>query len=463
MRSRETLVPSCTFLQLVQKNVLSGKKSSFSNISRVGYLFASGCMPRSKNSTARSCLHKSQIIDKKYTILPPYMPKKVLIFCLAYYPRFIGGDGVAIKEITDRIDPSDIEFHMITLRFDSDLPKVERVGNVLVHRIGYARKNPSMADLKKFPLHYTKAIFQISAAYKALSLCRRYRYNATWAMMAHSAGVPAALFKLFHLRIPMILTLQEGDPPEHIERVMRPFWPHFSRAFTHADVVQVISTFLGRWARRRGFKGPLEVVPNAVNTAHFAHVYPREELDALKKELRKKEGDIFMITTSRLVHKNAIDVVIKALPTLPPNVHFIILGIGPDEEMLRALAKQEGVSERVQFLGYVAHADMPKYLKVSDIFVRASRSEGMGNSFVEAFAAGIPVIATQEGGIADFLFDAKKNPDKPTTGWAVNKDSPEQVAQAVTAILGNPDEVKRVIDNARELALTNYDWDLIAK
>ena len=391
------------------------------------------------------------------------MPKRVLIFCLAYYPRFIGGDGVAVKEITDRIDPKDIEFHMITLRFDSNLPMVEKIGNVLVHRIGLARRNPSMADLKKFPLHYTKAVFQISAALYALVLHKKYKYDATWAMMAHSAGVPAALFKLFQPKVPFILTLQEGDPPEHIERTMRPFWPLFVRAFTTADIVQVISTFLGQWARRRGFRGPLEVVPNAVNTKHFAQHYPEQELAALKQKLGKKMGDVFMITTSRLVHKNALDDVIRALPMIPEHVHFIILGIGPDEVALKKLAQELGVASRVQFIGLVDHKEMPKYLHISDIFIRPSRSEGMGNSFVEAMAVGVPVIATQEGGIADFLFDATRNPEKPTTGWAVQRDNPEQIAQAVEDILSNPAQVAKVVKQARDLAFAKYDWEIIVR
>lgn len=386
--------------------------------------------------------------------------KKVLIFSLAYYPKHVGGAEVAIKEKTDRI--TDIEFHMVTLRYDSTLPKVEKIGNVLVHRIGLARPNPTMADLKKFPLHYNKLWFQFAAALKARSLHKTYTYDATWAMMAHSCGVPAALFKLLAPSVPFVLELQEGDPPEYIERLMRPLWPLFSRAFTTATVVSVISTFLGKWARSRGFSGPIELVPNAVNTKHFSQTYAEAELSELKNRLGKKPGDIFVITTSRLVHKNAIDDVIRALPHLPAHVYFLVLGIGPDEAALKALAQKLDVEQRVKWIGQVDHTEMPKYLKISDIFIRPSRSEGMGNSFVEAMAAGLPVIATQEGGIADFLFDAKRNPEKPTTGWAVDKDSPEQVAAAVEEIVGNPEKVQRVVAEAQELAFKKYDWDLIA-
>ncbi|PIT90958.1 hypothetical protein COU17_03330 [Candidatus Kaiserbacteria bacterium CG10_big_fil_rev_8_21_14_0_10_49_17] len=386
---------------------------------------------------------------------------RLLIFSLAYYPKHVGGAEVAIKEITDRIPQEDIEFHMVCNRYDSTLPKEEQIGNVFVHRIGITKENPSMGDLKKFPLHLNKYLFQFWAAWKAHQLHVRYQYDGVWAMMAHSTGVPAGLFKTFHPSVPYLLTLQEGDPLDYIQRTMRPVYPLFVRGFRKADMVQAISTFLARWARDMGFTGELEVIPNAVNMAHFSQEYSPHELASLKEKIGKKDGDIYIITTSRLVKKNAVDDVIRALAFLPAHVHFLILGTGPDEEQLKALAAREGVAGRVHFLGQVDHSEMPKYLKISDIFTRPSRSEGMGNSFVEAMAAGLPVIATQEGGIADFLFDEKKNREKETTGWAVDPDSPAQIADAVKDILARPEKVAAVRETAKALVKKKYDWDII--
>ncbi|MBP9816771.1 MAG: glycosyltransferase family 4 protein [Candidatus Pacebacteria bacterium] len=387
--------------------------------------------------------------------------KRVLIFSLNYYPRFIGGAEVAIKEITDRIE--DIEFHMVTLRFDSSLPEVEKVGNVLVHRIGFVTKNPSISDLRRFPLHLNKHYFQIAAALKAMSLNRIYRYDGTWAMMAHSCGIPAGIFKFFNPKVPYLLTLQEGDPPEAIERMMRPVFPLFRNAFKSADYLQAISNFLLAWGMRMGFEGKGTVIPNAVDTAHFGAKPSEDAVMREKARIGKKPGDVFLVTTSRLVPKNAVDTVIEALPSLPENVQFAVYGIGPDEDALKVLANRLKVASRVHFMGQISHADMPSTLAACDIFIRPSRSEGMGNSFVEAMAAGLPVIATQEGGIADFLFDAKRNPEKETTGWAVDADAPQQVAAAVTEILSNPEQVAKVTATARRMAVEKYDWSLIAR
>lgn len=387
--------------------------------------------------------------------------KKILIFSLAYFPKHVGGAEVSIKEITDRMP--DFEFHMVTNRFDTTLPKVEKVGNVLVHRIGIATKNPSMADLKKFPLHLNKLLFQFLAPLKAQQLHWKYQYDATWAMMAHSCGVPAVIFKMFNPRVKYILNLQEGDPPEYIEKKMRPLGFLFRRAFMKADIIQPLSTFLEKWARHMGYTGPIQIIPNAVAAKHFAQEYPPAVLNEIKETLGKKMGDIFVITTSRLVHKNAVDDVIRALPMLPENVHFIIGGTGPDEAMLKKLARDLKVEKRVQFLGHLGHEEMPKYLKACDIFTRPSRSEGFGASFAEAMAAELPVVTTQEGGISDFLFDEKRNPDQPITGWAVDKDSPEQIAEAVKDIMARPEKVRAVVATAKQMVIEKYDWDLVAK
>lgn len=391
------------------------------------------------------------------------MKKKVLIISLDYYPGEVGGAEVAIKNITDRIDSSDYEFHLITLRYDTTMAKVEQIDNVLVHRIGFGFKSPTIADRKKFPLHYNKHLFQFTAAWKARQLHKKHQYDGVWAMMAHSCGVPAALFKGWFPDVKFILTLQEGDPPEHIERLARPVWRYFKRAFTTSDRMQVLSSFLGRWAKRMGHPHEPVLIPNAVNTAHFTQSVSDADIENVRAEFDVSKDDTLIITTSRLVLKNGIDSVIEAMPLLPESVKFIVFGDGPERETYQQLAERLEVSDRVQFRGLIGHDVMPTYLKACDIFTRPSRSEGMGNSFIEAMAAELPVIATQEGGIADFLFDETRNPDKPTTGWAVDAGSGEQIANAVKDILARPEKVSEVTSTAKAMVLEQYDWELIAK
>ena len=397
------------------------------------------------------------------------MRKKILIFSVAY-PPFTGGAELAIKEITDRIGNGEFsarggpafDWDMITLRFDGCLPKFEKMGNVNVYRIGFTGNKPAMADLVKFPLALNKYLFPFIAYWKARKLHKKNKYDAIWAMMAAYAGFAALFFKIRHPKLPYLLTLQEGDPIEYIKKKVKFIYPLFARIFTKADFIQPISRYLAGWARDMGFKGEMEIVPNAVAIARFSQDYPEKELTALKDKLGKKTGDKYVITTSRLVLKNAVDDVIKSLRYLPDNVKFLVLGTGPDEETLKNLAREKEVDERVIWLGHIDHKDMPKYLKISDIFIRPSLSEGLGNSFLEAMAAKIPVIATQVGGIPDFLFDPEKNSDKEPTGLFCNVRDPKSIAEKIKIFLENRELTEKIKVNAKKLVEENYDWDLIA-
>ncbi len=389
--------------------------------------------------------------------------KKILIFSLDYLPGTISGAEAAIQEITDRISPEEIEFHMVTLYYDSTTSRVEKIGNVLIHRVGFFGKpNASLPERRQFPLHYNKHFFQFVAPLRAYMLHRKYRYDGAWAVMAHGTGVPVAIFNML-TGVPFALTLQEGDPPEYIERIMKPVWLLFKRAFTKATVVQPISEFLGSWAKRMGYTGTVEIVRNGANPESITPTFDPEEVTKLKQKLGKKEGDIYLVNTARLVHQKGFDTTIRALLLLPPHIKLLVVGGGPDEEKLKALAKELSLEERVIFTGQVERNIVTQYRMASDIFVGPSRSEGLGNAFLSAMACRLPVVATQVGGIADFLFDGKRNPEKGTTGWAVDPDAPEQIRDAVEDILSHPEKVKEVALRARKMVEEEYDWNLVAR
>ncbi len=388
--------------------------------------------------------------------------KRILIFSLQYYP-LVGGAEVAIKEITDRLSPEEYEFHMVTLRYDASSSREEHIGNVHVHRVGRGMKDFSIGKSFSLGFYFSKVFFIPFAARKGLSLHRRLQFSGAWAMMCYML-FPLVLMRMVGVRIPYLLTLQEGDPFEHVfERPhIKLVAPLLLYGIRHAAVVQVISNFLGTWVRKCGYRGQVEVVPNGVDLSLFLQKFSEEEKDVESRALGVPADTTLLGTTSRLVHKNAIDTVIRALP-LAPNTTFVIYGIGPEEAKLKALAEELQVSDRVFFKGQAAYKDLPRLLSACDIFIRPSRSEGMGNSFIEAMAAGLPVIATQEGGIADFLFDAVRNPDKEPTGWAVDVDAPDQIATAIKNITENPVATAAVTARARTMVQEGYGWDSIAE
>ena len=369
---------------------------------------------------------------------------KILIFSLAYYPSFVSGAEAAIKEITERISPQDIEFHLITLLFDPGAPKMERIGNTIVYRVGFGGA------------FLSKVLFIPLAALKAKSLHKTHQFSAMWAMMTYML-FPVMLSKALGVRIPHILTLQDGDPYEKVfcRAFIRPLTPILDRGFRSARVIQVISKYLSTWPALRGYKGEVVLVHNGANPKALHAENSPEEVSDIQRKLEKKEGEVFLINTARLVHQKANDDTIRALKILPDTIRLVLVGGGPDESMLKELAESEGVADRVTFVGPVDRSVVTLYRRASDIFVGPSRSEGLGNAFLSAMASGLPVVTTTEGGLADFV--------SPETAWVVRKDTPEDIAAAVTDILAHPEKVKAVTERARAMVVENYDWDKVAK
>lgn len=389
--------------------------------------------------------------------------KKILIFSLTYHP-FVGGAEVAIKEITDRLPEYD--FQMITLRFDSALPQQEEVGNISVYRIGPSIAGAKVSDRNMpFTLRLAKWLYPLNAALTALALHRSQRYDMTWSMIANHAGFAGMIFKLLRPGVPHLLELQDGRAFEDMKQrqpILRFIWPLYARVYRCANVIKVISKFLEGEVQKLGVSAPVHIIPNGVDVAKFSATVADETIADLKNKFGKKMGDVILFTASRLVLSRGVEDTIRALAFLPANVKFVIAGEGDDKEKLEEIARESKVSERVQFVGHVDHAELPGYYKASDIFVRPSIIEGFGNAFVEAFAAGIPVVATPVGGIPDFLFDPERNPNKAPTGLFCEVQNPESIARAVQRFIDNPALVSEVVANAKALVAEKYDWDGIS-
>lgn len=362
--------------------------------------------------------------------------KKILIFATTYIP-FIGGAEVAIREIIQRTP--DIDFDIVTVNLDGRQKSQETIDGRTVYRIGSGMLG--------------KLLFPLRAYLLSKRLHKVHTYDACWSMMASYAGFAGFLFSKKY-SVPFILTLQEGDTKEELRKKFYFIWPLFKKMFYQAAHIQAISEYLAGFAKEVRSDAPVSVIPNGVSFGAFQRDIDNE-VDTLRQELRKNPEDIYLITTSRLVKKNAVQDIVTALAYLPHNVQLLIVGDGEQRGMLEKVAESVGVAKRVMFFGEMSHESVLPYLKVSDIFIRPSLSEGFGNSFVEAMAAGLPVIATPVGGIVDFLEDRK-------TGLFCEVRSPESIAKQVRLLLEDTQLKRSIVDNARVMVKERYDWDLIA-
>jgi teichuronic acid biosynthesis glycosyltransferase TuaC len=218
----------------------------------------------------------------------------------------------------------------------------------------------------------------------------------------------------------------------------------------------VISDFLKTWSREMGAICPIQIVPNGVDIKYFSNKVSADGLVELKNKLNKKEGDVFLITTSRLVKKNAVEDIISSLQFLPSNIKLLVLGDGELKNKLNDQVNKMKLNDRVNFLGYIDRKELPKYLQISDIFIRPSITEGFGISFIEAMASGLPVIATKVGGIVDFIIDKK-------TGVFCEVNNPKDIADKVQMILNDNRLKDELIINSKKLVSEKYNWNNISE
>jgi len=343
----------------------------------------------------------------------------------------------------------DFEFDLITGRFNRDLPAVEKIGAVTVYRVGIGR---TMFD---------KLVLPFRGAFLARKLNKRFNYYCLWGVMVTFGSGAGYLFNILQgltgkKKVPIILTLQEGDSENHLQYkwggLIALSW---RLALGQTSFLTGISNFLLNRAKKHGYGGRFALVPNGVDLAVFSQEVGPRTREEIRIRLGKKSGDIFLVTSGRLTHKNGVDDVISALVSLPKHISFIIIGKGDGGIELQKEANKLGVADRVKFLGFLSYKDIPKYFAVGDIFIRPSRSEGFGNSFIEAMASGLPVIATPVGGIPDFIDDRE-------TGVFCSPDCPQSIVKAVNSLLENESLRKRVVGKAYARVNERYGWDNIA-
>ncbi len=162
----------------------------------------------------------------------------------------------------------------------------------------------------------------------------------------------------------------------------------------------------------------LSYIPNFVPEIHTA--------PARRSAFNTPEDAPVILWLGRMAHDKGPDIVVRAIAEAP-QAYLWMAGAGPYEEEIKKLGAEMGVSARIRFLGW--RDDIHALLKAADIFVRSSRSEGLGN-VLEAWANGIPVISTRAKDTDRLIADNQ-------TGLLVAKDDPAALGKALSALISN--------------------------
>ncbi len=171
---------------------------------------------------------------------------------------------------------------------------------------------------------------------------------------------------------------------------------------SHADYALVGSEGAAAVWRRKGYLGPLAVIPQfGVDTRLYA---PRPSSPG-------QDRDFVVGYAGRLVPEKGVDLLLEACAGLPGSLRLRIAGEGPQRPQLEAAARHLGLAERVAFEGHVPSLAMPEFYRSLDVLVLPSRSrpnwvEQFGRALVEAMACGVAVVGSDCGEIPAVLADA---------------------------------------------------------
>lgn len=207
------------------------------------------------------------------------------------------------------------------------------------------------------------------------------------------------------------------------DRLLRLYRPLGRRALARADARICVS----EWARtrlREDFGLDAEVIPNGLDVARFAEATP------------EPSDRPYLLSVGRLAAYKGTDGLIRALPALP-EYDLVVAGDGEERDSLERLARETGVADRVEFLGYVDADRLPGLYAGAAALVTLSTVEAYGMTVAEALASGTPCVVRTAAALTEWT--ARDDCVGVGAGHELDDDvSPDAVAAAVGEAVERP-------------------------
>jgi glycosyltransferase involved in cell wall biosynthesis len=204
----------------------------------------------------------------------------------------------------------------------------------------------------------------------------------------------------------------------------------------------------------KGYRGVAEVLPLPVDTERF---HPHSEL------ARDNSRPFTAGYVGRLAEEKGVDTLLEALGLLKSkDLRLLVVGDGPAREALASKAGEIGVGERITWAGYVPHDSVEAAYREMDVLVVPSKTvanwkEQFGRVVVEALACGVPVIASDSGGLPTLM-------NETGGGWLFGEGDARQLADILDAVREGADTTSRTVaTRGREAVRRLFDADAVAQ
>lgn len=362
-------------------------------------------------------------------------PIKVAMVIQGYYP-LLGGAERQLEALIPFLQSLNVEVHVLTRRYDG-LASFDLIDGVPVYRL---------------PIPGPKPIAALSFVLSALPIIKKIKPHVIHAHEMLSPTTTAIVIKqLFD--IPIVVKVLRGGVLGDLAKLKRkPFGrQRIASSKRWVDTFIAISREIDDELEQVGVSREQRAfIPNGVDMERFTPL-SHSSKKILRAELGMPTEGTITLYTGRLSPEKRINNLVSLWPTVRvshPDAQLLILGEGSEETRLKNMA-----GDGVIFLGLVD--DVAPYLKVSDLFVLPSTTEGLSNALLEALAAGLPAIATAVGGAPDVI-------EHKVTGWLVPSENVNELQLAILTLLGDSALCRDLGTKGREKILQSYSLSTIA-
>ena len=325
------------------------------------------------------------------------MASRNILLVSEVFPPAIGGSGVLLENVYTRLN--DAAVTVLTDGHPAREP--DRRGPLVVHRV--SMKAPDWGLLRpsclRRHLRVTRAILRHSVP-GSIVHCGRGLPEGVSARLAQLAGGAAYVCWTHGEELGFASTSRE------LTWLMR-------RVLADARAVIANSRnskrlLVAGWGLA---ESKVHVVHPGVDTARF---HPGVNGGDLRARFAR-DSDVVFVSVGRLQRRKGHDTVIAALPHVRrtvPQVRYVIVGDGPEREALERQARDAEVGDITHFAGAVPESELPRWYRAGDVFVLPNRTdgvdfEGFGIVFLEAAAAGLPVVGGRSGGVPETLIEGE--------------------------------------------------------
>jgi len=327
-----------------------------------------------------------------------------------------------------------MSIRIVYLITELDTGGAQKVLLQLLSRLDRQRFSPSVACLYNGAGTVAQEIRMLGIPVADLGMTAKWRVDAFWRLYRLlKKERPVILHThLFHANIPgRVMGRLAGVPviisTEHTMG-MESEWRYRVNRITHplADRVVCVSPQIASFVTRRAGipDAKTVVIQNGIDLQRFRSMPDRQ---GARVALGLPVDHLLICTVARLDPVKRLDILLGALARLP-GVHLVVVGEGQERRKLARLASELGVEQRARFVG--DQRDVLPWLAACDLFVLSSDWEGLPMAVLEAMAAGLPVVATDAGGMPDLV-------EPNVTGRLVPPGQVDALAQAIAGLLGD--------------------------